>query len=525
MFEIITRTDGNGSIDYIRGEINPDVVRFFVIPNPTFKFEKYVISSASDNGILITQNSDYIITQNDERIELSLSSEQTESTDNPLVLTLTNDINITAYFTVNVIHISAKANIAKGSVYVSNNDEYDTLTATICARPVAGYRFVKWSDGSEDNPRIVSINQSISIVAEYTKIAEDDTVYQYRCFVKDQLYMRDIPKAFMTVLSFTVRNDLVSKSNSEFNVLKLASNVNNGDVIVVYDPKGTTIYQGVINSIEGLTIRTSQMQSFYKGAWIYNTRNQTYLESEIKNLLQDYSQGEIYGSTYIDPLVAQRLGGIAIQSVNATQLKLPTKEETIDMEDFIYSLYEIYGIVFEFQINFSGENYLTIKKPTYQGIKISDNNNAISNISTITEIEEANRVIIFNNENVYRTTYIVKTDNTVVEEPASIVNRFNITNTEIVNSDDEIDTIIANSLPTTMYNHKISFNLRLKNFIYDFNDFVLSMPIYVWLGENYYDSVLTGWEFSKENNEKVYSVDMICGKVRTSLTKKLLRGV
>ena len=337
VWQITTNVVGSGSIGYNRQSSDLNIVEFYVIPDEYFAFERYVIGGMSYS-------------------------------ETPLILTLTDNIEITAYFIDGRIHIEATTNIEGASVYVSDNDQYEELEATLWARPYPNYVFEKWSDGNRENPRTITTDKSLSLVAEYTHIQETNGIYQYRCWVKDQLDMEAPPKAFMVVDTFTLKEDYLTNANSTINVLEMAGNINNGDVIVVYNPKGETIYQGVITSISDLKITCSQMQSFYKGLWIYNVNPQTYLEDEIALLMQDYADGKLYGSTYVDTLVAQRLGGITIQSDGMTEVNLPTDLDKDgneqytqkDFEKWIYELYESYNIIFDFEINFFDFCFVTV---------------------------------------------------------------------------------------------------------------------------------------------------------------------
>ena len=420
---------------------------------------------------------------------------------------------------------NVSTNIPNGSVYQSNLSPSVGSTITLFARPLSDYIFAQWSDGNTDNPRTYVV-QDVNLVAEYQRPLDTNAIYQYRCYVKDQLDLTSAPKAFMTVETTNIKRDLMTNAVTSLTVKEIATNIDEGDVLVIYDPFGTNLYSGVITSIEDKQIRCSQMQSFYKGLWIYNVSPQDYLEHEIAVLLQNYADGKIYRSTYIDPLVALRLGGITIDYVGATTVKLPTdldkdNNEQLtqkDMEKWMYELYETYGIIFDFEINFSGTNTVTIKVPTYSKIKVGDNMFAIKDVSPITEIEETNRLIIFNENKVYRTTYVATKTN-IVEAPSSTATRFNITNTKVVFSKDAVADLVAANLPDQMYNHKLTFTLVIKNFIYQFGDFNLGGGIDVFNGDEYFDTVLTGYEFKKEDNSNITEVYFTCGKVRNKLTQ------
>lgn len=502
-YNVMASTDGNGAIDYARQQYEPNNVTITVIPNEHYYLDKFLV-----DGV--------------------------EYTENPLQLELTKDVTVYATFKeYDKIFLNVSTNIPQASVYVSKYYDYSAFTSTLWARPFPDYMFARWDDGSTENPRDLYVEKDTTIVAIYEKVPDNNGIYQYRCFVKDQLHLTDRPKAFMTIDNFNLKVDKLTKSTSSFTVYDMPSNINDGDILVVYDPTGRFLYNGVINSIEERTIRTSNMESFYKGQWIYNTHSSTYLEEEIGWLLQQYAQGKIYQSTYTDGLVAQRLGGITIRTTGdnfspSITAHLPSdldkdgneQMSQMDMETFIYELYEKYNIIFDFTINFMGENYVDIKVPNYTKLKIGNNMFGIQNMSPITTVEETNRLIIYSKDKTYRKTYVA-TKNSIVEEPATIANRFNITNTKIVFSDDDFADLIANNLPTMMYNHKLSFDLIIKNFVYQFGDFNLGGELDIYDGDDYYDSVLTGYEIQKLNNQNITNVHFVCGKIRTKLTQLL----
>ena len=427
--------------------------------------------------------------------------------------------------------ISVSANIEFASVYVSKNPAESGEDVTLWARPFPDYQFARWDDGDDTNPRTINVTENVTMVAIYVRTPQTNGIYQYRCFVKDQLDMESLPKSFMRVDTFNIKTDLMTNAKTTLTVLEVPSNLNNGDVLVIYDPKGTTLYQGVIESVKENQITCSQMQSFYKGLWIYNVYPSSSLEEELAYLLGEYAQGKIYQSTYIDPLVAQRLGGITIDYTGTTMANLPTDLDEdgnenmteMDMEKFIYDLYERYGIIFDFEINVSGSNYVHIKVPDYSPLKVGNNMYAISDMSPMTEISETNRLIIFNADKTYRTTFVATTGG-IVEEPSSLLNRFDITNTKVVFSDDASADLVSANLPDTMYNHKIDFYLQIRNFIYEFGDFNLGGTLDIYYGDDYYNSVLTGYEIAKSSNVNITEAKFICGKVRSKLTQKLTLG-
>ena len=551
IWSVITSTIGNGSITVTRNSSDPNILTFTVLPDEHHHFVKYVLinNCPSETVVknLITTNNNNITTQKNKAIAaLTIKYIDEIITDTPYTVKINKDLEAVAYFELDPRYqISVESNLQQASVYKTANEVWPGESVTIFARPFLGYIFSKWSDESTENPRtITNIQSDVILSAIYSKAFETNGVYQYRCYVKDQLYLTDPPKAFMIAENFNISEDKLTNATSQITVLNLNDNINNGDILVLHDPMGTVIYQGVITSIETetyeytvvnenfkkATINCSQMQSFYRGTWIYNTHSSTYLETEIAYLLGQYAQGKLYGSTYTDPLVAQRLGGFTIESVGSTQANLPSDLDSdgkenyteYDMEEWIYSLYQKYEIDFQFEVNFSGKNYVRIKVPTYSSLKVGNNIYAITDMKPVEEIEETNKLVIFNQDKTYKTTYIA-TKTETLENPTSTANRFNITNTKIVymNDEDNISDIVANNLPSTMYNHKLTFTLILKNFIYKFTDFHLAMPLEVWHNNDYYSTVLTGWAISKNTNENITQIELVCGLVRKKLTQLL----
>ena len=427
------------------------------------------------------------------------------------------------------VNVSSKPTSA--SIHVSATEVSLGTTVTMWARPLPDYNFMKWSDGVTSEYRSIVVEEDINLVAEYERIRDNNGIYQYRCYVKDQLHLTNAPKAFMMVNTFNVKTDLLTNANTSVEVFNVASNINEGDVLTLYSPTGEILYNGVVTSVEGTTINCAQMQSYYKGLWIYNTHSSTYLEQELAWLLGQYAQGKLFGSSYTDSLVAQRLGGLTIDYTGSNTVNLPTDTDEDgndqytqkDMEQFIYEMYESYGIVFRFEINFSGTNYVHIEVPTYDTMKVGNNMYAIQNMSSITEVEETNRLVIFNQDKTYRTTYVA-TKTGIVEAPSTTANRFNITNTKLVFSDDDSADLVAANLPEQMFNHKVEFDLILKNFIYEFKDFKIGGSLDIYMGGAYFNTVLTGYEISKAQNQNIVSVHFICGIVRKKLTQLLTMG-
>ncbi|MBQ8386964.1 MAG: leucine-rich repeat protein [Paludibacteraceae bacterium] len=89
------------------------------------------------------------------------------NTDNPRNIVVTEDITYTAEFAANTYTVSTKVNDdAMGSVSGAGPYLY-TAEATLTATANPFYRFVQWSDGIADNPRVVMVEKDSLFTAEF----------------------------------------------------------------------------------------------------------------------------------------------------------------------------------------------------------------------------------------------------------------------------------------------------------------------------------------------------------------------
>ena len=89
-------------------------------------------------------------------------------TNNPRIITLTGDTTLIAYFEANNYTVTVtSANDSMGTV--SGGGEYAFGSeVTITATAAEGYRFVSWSDGDTNNPRIITLTGDTTFIANFT---------------------------------------------------------------------------------------------------------------------------------------------------------------------------------------------------------------------------------------------------------------------------------------------------------------------------------------------------------------------
>ena len=162
--------------------------------------------------------------------------------------------------------------------------------------------------------------------------------------------------------------------------------------------------------------------------------------------------------------------------------------------------------------------------PNYSPLTISNNTNCIESMSPITQVYENNKLIVYDSEGEYRKTFYATT-NGITDNP-SAVGRLKRINTHIVFSDDDYNILEAQNLRNDMYNHKLTFTMTLKNNFFNWYEWKLGLPLEVWYNSHYFKTIYTGYKLVKDDNKEPMKVEITCGKVRTSLTKKLaLNGV
>ncbi|MGN0236065.1 MAG: C10 family peptidase [Paludibacteraceae bacterium] len=103
--------------------------------------------------------------------------DKTESTDNPLFLTMTEDMTVTPVFTENAPVPTYTLTVNKegqGTVTVDPQaDTYQRGTiVTLTATPADGWRFVQWSDGDKGTTHRIVITQDTVVTATFEEIPE-----------------------------------------------------------------------------------------------------------------------------------------------------------------------------------------------------------------------------------------------------------------------------------------------------------------------------------------------------------------
>ena len=77
-----------------------------------------------------------------------------------------------------------------GFAVVIKQNSCDDAVAQVQAQALSGYKFVRWSDGSTDNPHIVLVTEDMTLTAEFAK-EEEDVDVEDAIITSAEVYTRD----------------------------------------------------------------------------------------------------------------------------------------------------------------------------------------------------------------------------------------------------------------------------------------------------------------------------------------------
>lgn len=95
-------------------------------------------------------------------------------TQNPRTVIMDNNKSFTAYFTASTYTLSVGSSPSNGGVVTGGGSYSVGASATIQAFPNEGYEFDFWNDGNRDNPRTVTMNSDLTLVAFFKTTGVDE---------------------------------------------------------------------------------------------------------------------------------------------------------------------------------------------------------------------------------------------------------------------------------------------------------------------------------------------------------------
>ena len=344
---------------------------------------------------------------------------------------------------------------------------------------------------------------------------------EFRLFFKKRVDIggKSLSSPQTRVKTFRVVNDILTKTASTFEILQIPSAVEVGDIVGMYDAFGTIVYQGVVSELHDTTIESNQLLSLFDDEWLWNNPAENTIEQTLATIIEtDFKMSN-------DSLLRDEFSPFSINTTSATNLSLPTEEEhyVVNLMSYLYDIYEKYNILLDINIPYDEEpSTIDIGKPNYEKLTISNNAYIFRNFEIITDVFETNKLIVYSEETgEYRETWYATTSG--ITDIDTALNRPPKIKTNIIFSDDPINILKASSLRNNIYNHRIDCDIVAKNKILNFSDLHLGQEVDIYYNGNYYNSILTGYQFEMNNGQVNELVHLTFGLVRTSLTSKLFK--
>lgn len=341
----------------------------------------------------------------------------------------------------------------------------------------------------------------------------------YRGFIKNitNLTGNALGSADLRIQAMSIKRDILSKATSSFTVLGIPSAAQEGNVFGVYDDYGQIVYLGVITSISGKEIQTSQIVSIFDDKWLWRDPQEATIEQTVETIIAN----DFVGST--DTMQASIWSQYTVTHDSSSAYLLPSRENNYvtNFMDFIFTLYKDYEILFDISIPYSaGTPTINITKNTDVPLQLGNNTFALRNFDIVRETQETNKLVVLSQDaSTIRGIYYATTSG--ITDDSTSLNRLPKINTVYAFSDDPIGDVVQENLSEQMYNHKITCELVLNNKLYDFDDFTLGRQCNIFYNNEYYNSILTGYEVQVDDEGKAEKAKLIFGKVRYSLEKKL----
>lgn len=363
--------------------------------------------------------------------------------------------------------------------------------------------------------------------------------------------------ANLDVVKASISEDLSQKASSTITCASIPTNVQIYDLLRLYDTKGRFIYWGIINAITDNVIKCSQFQSLYND----NIHEDLLVPEVFANLkvsgivdwyLRVKEGGYFYtytenGTTFVGTLdrnVKNYYKGITHTVSDSSNRHMPVPEDyqMINLESWLYDIFNSYSILLKpiwvsgniphiniailypnGKITTSGETF------DFSQTKLFDTYENISNLSITKEDEDVNTVHIWYGGQDGEQIYTILNDGRIVEvrNNVEVANRVGCNKTTFIEYDGQSDPMdmIYKALPNLQYNHKITFDILFTD-NNKYEDYILGKKIqfYENAHNRLFDTMLTAWKYEiEENSDVIKKATFTLGKVRNSLTDKLMK--
>ena len=342
----------------------------------------------------------------------------------------------------------------------------------------------------------------------------------YRAYFKGRFALTEKSYGYARILSFNIREDLLTSQNSSFKLEAIPNAAMIGDVIIVIDDKGTKLYTGVIDSIEENQIEVKDILKLFDDVDFYaigsysdancNTRTRYIIEHYRNNNSDDMKITSLIDQFDITESDTYPRGwGYEYTEIH-----------TLNLYEQLLKMFDVYGVKITVDISIGESRPSIYTAPINAAVhKLIDNTVILPSMTPVVEIKEINKLIIYNQVGDTKRAVYYLTSEGIVDD-ANDLTRLNIVNTKIINSDEEINRIVSSNLEKEMYNHKITIQMILDNKLYDYFSFILGGRFIISIKRKYYDTIWTAYELNLEENGVLETSNMTFGKVRTKASER-----
>lgn len=334
-----------------------------------------------------------------------------------------------------------------------------------------------------------------------------------RAFYKKRRGISDNAIGQSIVISYSIKDDLLTKPLSDFTLDQIPSLVEIGDVMIVYEDNGNVLFRGVINSLDqdNRTLSCGNMLSLFDDKWLWNIPSEASIEETIQAIIENDFVNNA-------DIIIRETFDFAITCSTTTTGTFDEKSAgtIVNFQDFLISVYNLYDIVLEFDIFFGAvQPTITITKPNKSiKTKISNNVHQVIEITARTRSASENKLLIYGTDKTtYRGAYFVNGEFLTTNDEAD--DRLNLVKTKYVFSDDDLSEIAHANLSTEIYNHELEV-VMTDGFVYNPKNIRLGQYYDVYYKGQIFKSVLTGI-----NYQNIHQITMIFGKVRQRLEDKI----
>lgn len=335
-----------------------------------------------------------------------------------------------------------------------------------------------------------------------------------RCYFKKRRGISDNSVGQSIVISYRIKDDLLTKPLSDFTLDQIPSEVEIGDLMVVYEDNGNVLFQGVINSLDedNNSVSCGNMLSLFDDKWLWNLPSESSIEDTIKAIIENdfvNNPNDAYMRETFD---------FAISCTTSTSGTMEEKDagSVVNFQDFLISIYNLYDIILQFGISFGAiQPTITILKPNkLVKTKISNNVRQVIEITARSRSASENKLVIYGaDKTTYRGSYFVNGEFLTINDEAD--DRLSLIKTKYVFSDDNLSDVAHANLSTEIYNHELQV-IMTDGFVYDTKTIRLGNYYTIYYKGQVYKSVLTGIEY-----DNIHQITMIFGKVRQRLEDKI----